>query len=157
MVGFNVPFGGAAADDAQSAAGVGHGMVLDGVSAVGVFVAGEAVFEDKGGDALIAEPFGEGITFVTEAEFGMAAAGGDDDGDASVGFGSREIGRNGGVVNVGDVAAFEFLGFGAAGFGAKGAVRPEREGGGWFGEEGLDEERNRREEGEEVLGHVRSK
>ena len=55
-VGVDVPFGGAGANDAEGAAGVGHGVVLDGVGAVGF--AGEAVFEDEGGDAPGLEPLG---------------------------------------------------------------------------------------------------
>ena len=127
-VGFDVPFGGAGADDAEGAAGVGHGVVLDGVGAVGF--AGEAVFEDESGDAAGLEPFGEGATFMAEAEFFVAAAGADDDGGAGGLGGVGEVEGEAGVVDVADVGAFEGFGFGGAGFGAWGAVWPEGEGGG---------------------------
>lgn len=119
----DVPFGGAAAHDAQGAAGVGHGVVLDGVGAVGF--AGEAVLEDEGSDAARLEPLGEGAAFMAEAEFFVAAAGADDDGGAGGFGGVGEVGGEAWVVDVADVGAFEGLGFGGAGFRAGGAVWPE--------------------------------
>jgi hypothetical protein len=101
-------------------------VVLDGVGAVGF--AGEAVFEDEGGDAAGLEPFGEGTAFMAEAEFFVAAAGADDDGGAGGFGGVGEVGGEAGVVDIADVGAFEGFGFRGAGFGAGGAVWPEGKG-----------------------------
>lgn len=125
-VGFHVPFGGAAADEADGTARIGHGVILNGVGAA--LFASEAVFQHKGGDTALLEPLGERVAFVAEAELGMAAAGTDDDGGAGAFFGRRDEGGDRGVVNVADVAALDGLGLGGAGLGAGGALFPKGDG-----------------------------
>ena len=125
-VALQMPFGSAAANEADGAAGVGHGMILNGVGAA--LFASQAVLQHKGGDAVIAEPFGERVAFMAEAEFGMTAAGTDDDRRAG-GFVRRgDEGRDRGIVNVADVVAFDLFGFGSTAFGAGRAFGPDRDG-----------------------------
>jgi beta-lactamase regulating signal transducer with metallopeptidase domain len=125
-VAFQMPFGSAAANEADGAARVGHGMILNGVGAA--LFASQSVFQDEGGDTAITEPFGQRVAFMAEAEFGMTAAGADDDRRAGGFVISGNEGSDRGVVNVADVAAFDLLGFGDAGFGAGRTVGPERDG-----------------------------
>ena len=79
------------------------------------------------------EPFGEGVTFVTQAQDAMTAAGRDQDGGAGGLRGRRKKGRDRGIVHVRDVAFARVVGVDlfrltGAGFGAGRAVRPERDG-----------------------------
>ncbi len=98
--GVDAPFVGAAADEADGAAGVDDGFAVDLVFGAGG--AGEAVFEDECGDAVVREELGDVVAFVVDGEEHVSAAGGDDDGgDGAFGvFG--EVGGDGGVIDVGD-------------------------------------------------------
>ena len=125
-VGLDVPFGSTIANGADGTAGVGHGVILNGVGAA--FFAGEAVFEHEGGDAVVAEPFGQSVTLMAKAKLRMTAAGADDDSGASGFVSGGDKWRDAGVMYVDDVAAFGFFRLGRTGFGARGAHGPEREG-----------------------------
>src|SRR5207244_327454 len=70
-----VPFLGTGPDGAEGALGV--------LKRGGVTVArGEAILEDKGGDAVAVEPLGDVLALVADGEEAIAAARTDDDGGA---------------------------------------------------------------------------
>jgi hypothetical protein len=155
LVGLDAPLLSLAADRAKCAARVGHGVVLDGVGAVGVLVAGQPVLQDKGGDAVFLEPLCQSIAFVTKTELGVTATRGDDHCQPGVVLG-WQIGRDRGIVDVGDIAAVQLLRLTAAGFGARGSVGPQGEFGrvtGLSAEESAGGEGDGQEEGWEGEFH----
>ena len=85
-------------------------------------------------------------------EFGVPAAGDDDDRGAGGDGGRREIDGERGVVDVGDVGADDFFRLGVAGFGAGGAVRPEGDDGAVGGGGGVERGGGGEETGETRKG-----
>ncbi len=140
----DVPLGSATANGADGAASIGHGVILNGVGAA--FLTGEPVFQHKGGDAAITEPLGERVAFMAEAELGMTTARADDDGCAGAFVRSGNVRRDGGVVDVADVATFDLLSLSGAGLRAWSACGPEWQGAWSVGGEGEGLNAKREEE-----------
>ena len=67
----------AAAHQADGALHVGNGVSIHGVG--GIFFAGETVFQDETGDAVLAEPLSDVQPLMVERQEGVPAAGRDDD------------------------------------------------------------------------------
>ena len=98
FVGVDAPFLGLGSDGAKRPARVRHRVILNGVG--GVFFAGQSVFQNEGRDTVFLKPFGESVSLVAEAEFGMPAPRCDKDGQPGVvvRFGKKSGDR--GVVDV---------------------------------------------------------
>ena len=114
-----VPFPGLTADEADGPACVGHSVILNGVGAA--FLTSETIFEHEGSDAAIAKPLRQRIALMAQTELGVTTAWTDDDGRAGGFVGVGKVRGERGVVNVADIGADDFLGFGRASFGTWGA------------------------------------
>jgi hypothetical protein len=102
-----MPLDGAGANKAKGTPGVIHGVAFQGVGAAGL--ATEAVFQNEGGDAVIAEPFGQSVTFMTKTKLGMPASRTNDDRRAGGFVRGWHIRREGGIVDVADITALNFF------------------------------------------------
>src|SRR5262249_36113875 len=103
-------FGGTTADQADRALAVGRRRVGQFVRRISF--ACEAIFKDKGGDAVISEAFGFVQAFMHDPYRAMAAAGGDDDGGAGGFVVRRQVNGDRGIMFVGDcVFVVGFVGF----------------------------------------------
>ena len=79
---------------------------LDGVAfecVGGILFARQAILQDEGRGAAFGQPASEVVPFVVDAELAVAAAGGDDDRHSVRVAGRGQIGRQRGLVDLGDI------------------------------------------------------